>query len=79
MLVSCRMRPLRCARIVGSTARVISAAAKKLTSICSRSCIGRELLGRAERAAPGDVGEHVDAAEAVERGFERSQASVRVR
>ncbi len=29
--------------------------------------LGRELLGGAERAAPGDVGQHVDAAEAVER------------
>ena len=34
------MCPLACARIAGSTRRVISAAAKKLTSICSRNCSG---------------------------------------
>ena len=32
--------------------------------------VGRELLGRAERAASGDVGERVNPAEPVERGFD---------
>src|SRR6185437_6076043 len=40
MLVSCSMWPWPCERITGSTARVISAAAKKFTSIWSRNCSG---------------------------------------
>ena len=40
--------------------------------------VGQEFLGRAERAASGDVGEHVDAAEARERGLNRLQARIRV-
>jgi hypothetical protein len=41
--------------------------------------LGREFLNRAKRAAPGDVGEHVDAAEASERGGHGSRARVRIR
>ena len=41
--------------------------------------LGREFLDRAKRAAPGDVGEHVDTAETSERGVDGSQARVRVR
>ncbi len=34
--------------------------------------LGRELLDRAKRTAPCDVGEHVDAAEAAQRGVDGS-------
>ena len=52
MLVSCRMRPPPCSRIAGSTARVISAAAKKLTSICARNCPGENSSAAPSEPSP---------------------------
>ena len=53
-------------RICGSTARVISAAAKKFSSICSRSC-SRLNSSQAPATPRPAVGQHVDAAESRQR------------
>ena len=75
MLVSCRMRPLRLRPHRRQHRPRHFGSGEEIHLHLFAQLVGREFLGRAERAAPGDIGEHVDPAKALKRGVDGSQAS----
>ena len=63
--------PDRCLRITGSTARVTFIGPIRFVAICALDLLRRQLLEEAGKEVAGVVDQHVDAAEAVDRGLHR--------